>query len=54
MKIKLKPQFVKKDEDDKHVLAFDYKTGKTILFTQFQWEVKKGFLMLVVNGEIVP
>lgn len=52
--IRFKPRYVKKEEDDTHVLAYDYKTGQSTLFTKHEWEAKKGFLMLVINGEIIP
>jgi hypothetical protein len=52
--IQFKPRYRAEDVNHTHVLAFDYKTGKEVLFTKSEWEAKKGFLMLVFNGEIIP
>jgi hypothetical protein len=52
--IQFKPRYVAHDVNCTHVLAYDNKTGKEVLFTKFEWEAKKGFLMMVINGEIVP
>ena len=52
--IRFVPRYTWKDQDDKYVLAYDNKEGKTVLFDRFAWNAKKGFLFMVINGEIIP
>lgn len=52
--IKLKPRYEFRTQDDKYVHAYDHKERVVKIMTHGEWEARKGFLMLIVNGEIVP
>ncbi len=53
--IQFKPQYkIHKILRNGEYLVWDLKYNEVVVMTQSMWECRKGFLMLVVNGEIIP
>ena len=55
MKIQFKPRYqVRKVLRNGEILVWDFKEERVVVMTARMWEARSGFLMLVVNGEIIP